>query len=120
MATTITTISNKGMNTMVINNATAARMKVIAHRTGDITIGAAKAMQIELLKTKMANGVAHFAFQKKDGSIREAYGTIQSNIASAKTIGNGISRECYNTTAFFDVEKGLWRSFRWESLLWVA
>ena len=69
---------------------------------------------------KMANGVAHFAFQKKDGSIREAFGTIQSNIAAAKTNGYGISRECFNTTAFFDIEKGEWRSLRWESLLWVA
>lgn len=120
MATTITTISNKGMNTMVINNATAARMKVIEHRTNDITIAAAKAVLIELLKTKMATGVAHFAFQKKDGSIREAFGTIQSNVVAAKTNGNGISRECYNTTAFFDIEKGEWRSFRWETLLWVA
>ena len=118
--TTIATINNKGINTMVINNATASRMRVIHHRAGDITIAAAKAMQIELLKTKMANGVAHFAFQKKDGSIREAFGTIQSNVAAAKTSGNGISRECYNTTAFFDIEKGEWRSFRWETLLWVA
>ena len=105
---------------MVINNATAARMQVIAHRTGNITIAAAKAVQIELLKTKMANGIAHFAFMKKDGTIREAFGTTQTNIASAKTNGNGISRECYNTTAYFDIEKGEWRSFRWENLLWVA
>lgn len=118
--TTIATISNKGVNQMVIKNSTAARMKVIAHRAGDITIAAAKAMQIELLKTKMANGVAQFAFKKKDGSTRIAFGTIQSNIASAKVNGNGISRECYNTTAFFDIEKGEWRSFRWENLLWVA
>ncbi|MBR5574642.1 MAG: DUF2693 domain-containing protein [Paludibacteraceae bacterium] len=105
---------------MVINNATAARMQVIAHRIGNITIAAAKAVQIELLKTKMANGIAHFAFMKKDGTIREAFGTTQTNIASAKTNGNGISRECYNTTAYFDIEKGEWRSFRWENLVWVA
>lgn len=117
---TITTIAQKEVNTMVINNATAARMQVIAHRTGDIILSAAKAMQIELVKTKMANGVAHFAFLKKDGSIREAYGTTQHNIACTKTNGNGISRECYNTTAFFDIEKGEWRSFRWENLVWVA
>ena len=117
---TIVTISQKGVNNMATNNATAARMQVIAHRTGDIILSAAKAMQIELVKTKMANGVAHFAFLKKDGSIREAYGTIQSNIAAAKTNGFGVSRECYNTTAFFDIEKGEWRSFRWENLLWVA
>ena len=117
---TIVTNNQKGVNTMVINNATAARMKVIAHRTGNMTLSAAKAMQIELLKTKMSTGVAHFAFLKKDGSVREAFGTIQSNIAIAKTNGFGVSRECFNTTAYFDVEKGEWRSFRWENLLWVA
>lgn len=117
---TIVTINQTGVNTMVINNATAARMKVIANRTGDTILSAAKAMQIELLKSKMANGVAHFAFLKKDGSVREAFGTIQSNIASAKINGNGICRECFNTTAYFDVEKGEWRSFRWENLVWVA
>ena len=117
---TIVTNNQKGVNAMVISNATAARMQVIAHRTGNITIAAAKAMQIEFLKSKMANGVAHFAFKKKDGSIREAWGTIQENIATAKTNGNGISRECYNTTAYFDIEKGEWRSFRWENLVWVA
>jgi hypothetical protein len=117
---TIVTTTNKSANAMVICNQTAGRIKVIAHRTGNITIAAAKAMQIELLKIKMANGVAHFAFLKKDGTIREAFGTIQSNIAAAKTNGNGISREYFNTTAFFDVEKGEWRSFRWENLVWVA
>jgi hypothetical protein len=117
---TIVSINQKGVNTMVVNNATAARMKVIVHRTGDMTLSAAKAMQIELLKIKMANGVAHFAFLKKDGTIREAFGTIQSNIAAAKTNGFGVSRECFNTTAYFDVEKGEWRSFRWENLVWVS
>lgn len=117
---TIVSINQKGVNTMVVNNGTAARMKVIAHRTGDMTLSAAKAIQIELLKSKMANGVAHFAFLKKDGTIREAFGTTQHNIASAKTNGYGISRECYNTTAYYDVEKAEWRSFRWENLLWVA
>ena len=53
--TTIVTINQKEVNTMVINNATAARMKVIAHRTGNMTLSAAKAMQIELLKTKWEN-----------------------------------------------------------------
>ena len=90
---TIVSINQKGVNTMVVNNATAARMQVIAYRTGDTILSAAKAVQIDLLKTKMANGIAHFAFMKKDGTIREAFGTTQTNIASAKTNGNGISRE---------------------------
>ena len=117
--TTLVTISTTGMNMMTINNMTATRMATILDRTQDAIMAVGKAMMIENLKTKMANGVAHFAFAKKDGSIREAWGTIQENIAAAKTNGNGISREYYKTTAFFDIEKGEWRSFRWESLLWV-
>lgn len=117
--TTLATINNTGINSMTVNNMTATRMATILDRTQDAIMAVGKAMMIENLKTKMANGVAHFAFMKKDGSIRECFGTIQSNIAAAKTNGNGISRECYKTTAFFDIEKGEWRSFRWESLLWV-
>ena len=117
--TTLATINNKGLNSMTVNNMTATRMATILNRTQDAIMAVGKAMMIETLKTKMANGIAHFAFAKKDGSVREAWGTIQENIAAAKTNGNGISREYYKTTAFFDIEKGEWRSFRWESLLWV-
>ena len=117
--TTLATINNKGLNSMTVNNMTATRMATILDRTQDAIMAVGKAMMIENLKTKMANGIAHFAFAKKDGSIREAWGTIQENIAAAKTNGNGVSREHYKTTCFFDIEKGEWRSFRWESLLWV-
>ena len=41
------------------------------------------------------------------------------NIAKAKTNGRGESRESFATTAYFDVEKGEWRSFRWETLIKV-
>lgn len=117
--TTIATINNKGINTMVINNAAAARMKVIAHRTGDITIGAAKAMQIELWKEKAKNGEVLFAFTKRDGSTRIARGTIK--FAGSMVNGRGVSRECYATCAWMDLEDGMkWKSFRWNDLLWVA
>lgn len=106
-------------NTMVSMNSMAVkRTQKITERTKDIMIGAVKAQMIETLKSKMANGIAHFIFTKKNGELREAWGTIQSNIASAKTNG-GESRENYFTTAYFDIEKGAWRSFRWENLIKV-
>lgn len=107
------------VNAIVINNATANRATVIATRTESSEMGMMKAMMIDLLKTKLANGIAHFIFKKKDGSYREAWGTTQSNIANAKINGRGVSREMYATTAYFDVEKGEWRSFRWEALVQV-
>lgn len=107
-------------NTMVsLNGMTVKRTQKIAERTDDVMMGAIKAQMIENLKTKMANGVAHFIFKKKNGELREAWGTIQSNIADAKTNGRGCSRENYFTTAYFDIEKGAWRSFRWETLIKV-
>lgn len=107
------------VNAIVINNSTANHATVIATRTQSVEMGVMKAMLIDLLKAKLAGGVAHFIFKKKDGSLREAWGTTQGNLASAKVNGRGASRECFKTTAYFDVECGEWRSFRWENLIQV-
>lgn len=116
---TITSTDKTMRNAIVINNSTAHRATVIATRTQSNEMGVMKAMLIDTLKVKLANGIAHFIFKKKDGSYREAWGTTQSNIAKAKINGNGVSREVYKTTAYFDVECGAWRSFRWENLVQV-
>ena len=116
---TLVTINNKGINAMAIKNTTATRMAVIAKRAGDITMAAAKAMMIELWKEKARNGEVVFAFTKRDGSTRVAHGTIK--FAGAMINGRGESRENYATCAWMDLEDNMkWKSFRWESLLWVA
>ena len=107
------------MNALIITDTTAVRMNVIAQRTQNLLVAGAKAMMIENLKEKLRNGVAHFIFIKKNGEIREAFGTTNSSVASKYTNGNGISREYFKTTAYFDIEKGEWRSFRWESIVKV-
>ena len=107
------------MNALVITNGTATRMAVIAARTGSELMAGAKAMMIESLKEKLRNGVAHFIFIKKNGEIREAFGTTNAAVAAKYTNGNGCSREYFKTTAYFDIEKGEWRSFRWESIVKV-
>ncbi|MBQ5719633.1 MAG: DUF2693 domain-containing protein [Alistipes sp.] len=107
------------MNALIITDTTAVRMNVIAQRTQNLLLAGAKAMMIESLKEKLRNGVAHFIFVKKNGEIREAFGTTNAAVAAKYTNGNGISREHFKTTAYFDIEKGEWRSFRWESLVKV-
>ena len=107
------------MNALVITDTTAVRMNVIAQRTQNLLIAGAKAMMIESLKEKLRNGVAHFLYIKKDGTIREAWGTTNAALAHKYTNGNGVSREIFKTTAYFDVEKSSWRSFRWESIIKV-
>ena len=106
-------------NVAVINGMDAVRASVIAHRTGNRELGMVKAMMIENLKTKLMNGVAHFVFVKKSGELREMWATCVPALVKAKTNGRGESRENYATTAVFDIEKGEWRSFRWETLIQV-
>ena len=114
------------MMTMVVNstvvvmsNDTIRRAKVIANRVGNDAIGIIKAQMIELLKNKLMNGVAHFIYQKKDGSIREAWGTTSHNLVKANVNGRGYERDSVNCVCYWDVEKGGFRSLRFENLIQV-
>lgn len=109
------------METMIIttNNLTAARMAVIAKRTSSDLMAGAKSMMIDGLKRQMRDGIAHFMYQKKNAELREAWGTTNKSLARKHINGNGDSREFYCTTAYFDVERGAWRSFRWENIVAV-
>ena len=104
---------------LAISSTTVVRANVIAQRAHSEEIGIIKAMMIEQLKEKLSNGVAHFIFIKKDGSTREAWGTTNPSLAQKHINGNGVSRELFMTTAYFDIEKGGWRSLRWESIVKV-
>lgn len=106
-------------NVIIITKKTAIRVKVITDRTRSTEMGIMKAMMIENLKQKLANGIAHFIYKKKDGTIREAWGTLQQELAKAMTNGRGVSREKFGTTAYYDIEAGGWRSFCWENLVHV-
>ena len=107
------------ISTIAVNDVTVTRANVIAKRTGSLEMGIAKAMLIDQLKQKMANGVAHFIFQKKNGELREMFATTCKPLIEKHINGRGVSRELYCTTCAFDVEKGAFRSFRWESIIKV-
>ena len=107
------------MNALIIADTTAVRMNVIAQRTQNLLVAGAKAMMIENLKEKLRNGVAHFVFQKRNGEYREMFATTNRALVERHIVGTGESREIYATTAVYDVEKGAWRSFRWESIVKV-
>ena len=111
------TITDKGLNAMVVNNQTATRFNVISTRINDTTLAMGKAMMIEMLKQQLRTGVAHFIFMKKNGELREIFATTNKALVQKHIVGTGESREHFYTTALFDVEKGAWRSFRWESII---
>ena len=107
-------------NILVITNNTAVRASVIAHRTDSEFMAGAKAIMVAELKRRMKTEVVHFLYKKHStGEMREAWGTVMPPLVEKHTNGRGISREYYSTTAYFDVELGAFRSFRWENLITV-
>lgn len=117
---TLVIVNNKGMNEMVINNTTAHHAVVIANRTGSMEMGVMKSLLINVLKAKLQT-TAHFWYIKQStGEVREAWGTCNHPLMRNKIIGNGYSGEQVNTVKYWDVEKGAFRSLRYENLLAVA
>jgi hypothetical protein len=101
---------------LVVNSQSLKRAKVIAGRTDSFKSGIIKAAMIAELKDKLNKGIAHFIFIKKNGEVREAWGTTSPSFVEKYINARGMSREVYNTIAFFDIERSSWRSLRLESL----
>lgn len=106
---------------ILLNHNTAVRAKVIAVRTSSRMVdGISKALLIEQLKKKLRSGqIVKFAYLKSNGEVRVAFGTTNPDFVRDKVCGWGESRENYATSAYYDLEKGGWRSFRWENLIAV-
>ena len=102
---------------VAMNGLTAHRANVIARRTGSEAMGVIKAQMIDLLKAKLQNGVAHFVYMKKDGTLREAWGTCASNLMKATQNGRGLSGDQVNTIKYYDVMAGGYRSTLYENLV---
>ena len=119
MNTAISTTCQAMSQIAIVNNMTAQRAKVIAARTNSIDNGIVKAAMINELKSKMANGIAHFIFTKKNGEVKEVFATTCPNFIKTQVNGRGESRENYATTCYWDVTKGCFGSFRWETILKV-
>lgn len=106
-------------NLIAVQNMTMLRAAVIEERTGNSVLAGMKALMIEQLKEKLKNGVAHFVYLKKDGSLREAFGTLNRALIDNYINNSGESREKNQCTAYFDIQAGGFRSFRWENIVSV-
>ena len=96
----------------------ADRIQTIANRNGNNIIEAlGKNFLIEKLNEKLENGIAHFTYRKKNGEIREAYGTRLYELVKRHV--KGIGHPNYGTYSYFDIEKAEFRSFRVENILSV-
>ena len=112
------------MNTIITtatNNALVARhIETITAKTGSALMGVSKALLIEEAKRQMrTTSGAHIIYRKADGSVREAFATLNPALCGKHINGRGESPETWGCTPYWDMEKGGFRSFRWSNLIAV-
>ena len=112
--------------TTATNNAlVAAHIRTITTKTGSSLMGMSKALLIEECKRQMrSTSGCRFIYLKvaKHGQpqeVREAFGTLNPSLCGKHINGRGISPENWGCTCYWDMEKGGFRSFRWENLVAV-
>ena len=72
-----------------------------------------RAWALYRLTKQMHSGIVSFAYEKADGSLRKAKGTLQNITYLIK----GTGKENYKTVRYFDVDAGGFRSFKVENFI---
>ena len=101
--------------TIVINGIERKDANIIMAQTGSAVVGAIKSLQLETLRERMKNSVAHFLYEKvnkQNGKtvIREAWGTLSEPLMKSKITFPYSSSP--KVQVYFDIERGEFRSFR--------
>lgn len=78
-----------------------------------------KAWELYRLAKKMRCGDVKFAYEKTDGTIRYAVGTLKNLPAGVTNKGKRITKPSYKTFSYFDVDKEQFRRFKIENLVIV-
>lgn len=72
-------------------------------------------MKTTELANELRKGVVHFRYTKLDGTIREAVGTLKSDMLPSMKGGGNPTPEC--NQLYYDIEKKSYRSFRKANLI---
>lgn len=107
------------MKTTINNLALLNRVTNMVIKGYNLSQSLQTSAKIEALQLQLVNGTAHFLYRKKDGSIREAFGTLLERVVERNINGCGYPRKLDGLQAYFDIEEQEWRSFRYENLITI-
>lgn len=108
------------MKATVVNQLVALDFaKSIVMRGHNLNQLVQNSISIESLKLLLMKGTAHFLYRKKDGTIREAFGTLLGKVVERNTNGLGHPRKYDGLVAYFDIEDQAWKSFRFENFITI-
>ena len=93
------------------------RAWVLFRTTGKtFSVCLSKAWGLYRLTRRMRGGVVRFAYEKADGTLRQACGTLQNVFATVKGTGRP---DDGRTVKYYDIEAASWRSFKVENLITI-
>ena len=108
------------MTTIVaITNRDMYRAAVISQRVESDFVAGLQVAKLNELKTRMRKEVVKFAYLKKSGEIRIAYGTMMPALVGDHINGRGVCGDARKVCTYFDVERGEFRCLQLQSLVKV-
>ena len=106
------------MTTIVaMTNRDMYRAAVISQRVGNDFVAGLQVAKLSELKARMREGVVKFAYLKKSGEVRIAYGTMMPALVGDHINGRGICGDARKVCTYFDVERGEFRCFQMQALI---
>ena len=105
--------------TVVLSNKDLYRAAVIASRVGDDFVTGLQVAKLNELKARMRREVVKFAYLKKSGEVRIAYGTMMPALVGDHINGRGICGDARKVCTYFDVERGEFRCFQMQALIQI-
>ena len=102
---------------IAVTNKDLYRAAVIASRVENNFVTGLQVAKLSELKARMRREVVKFAYLKKSGEVRIAYGTMMPALVGDHINGRGICGDARKVCTYFDVECGQFRCFQMQALI---
>ena len=93
------------------------RAAVISQRVQNDFVAGMQMAKLNELKARMRREVVKFAYLKKSGEVRIAYGTMMPALVGDHINGRGICGDARKVCTYYDVERGNFRCFQMQALI---
>ena len=93
------------------------RAAVISQRVENDFVMGLQVAKLNELKARMRREVVKFAYLKKSGEVRIAYGTMMPALVGDHINGRGICGDARKVCTYYDVERGNFRCFQMQALI---
>ena len=102
---------------VAVTNRDMYRAAVISQRVKNDFVTGLQVAKLNELKPRIRKEVVKFAYLKKSGEIRIAYGTMMPALGGDHINGRGVCGDARKVCPYFDVECGEFRCFQMQALI---